>query len=346
MDRQDITLLKTSSMKSIMPQWQSLYDSNQDLLPFSSYEYCKREKVQYLGYLVSKMEWPVFFLFSEKVTGRPLMLAPLTYSLKRRCWQTFGNITGCAAVDFLYPSDMYEETMRTCLGMLLEYCGKIRFSRFDAGSLALKVIREQVPDLEMKGNELVNIQFGDSFDEYFAHLSKHVRQNVRTAYNRVQRDNLSVIFHSYSPTWTCPDYGKCLDVFTKRQTTAIGKSLLGLHFIKNWSIRYFKNDTFSLRDMDCTYLSELKFSKDGPVAAALFAFRDRKGDRIIVPRLAINSDYGFYSPGLILVAETIKDLQKGFVRNLDLSRGSEKYKFDMGGEPYYTYQFVLQSGKE
>lgn len=58
---------------------------------------------------------------------------------------------------------------------------------------------------------------------------------------------------------------------------------------------------------------------------------------ILVPRLAINEKYKRYSPGLILCNEIIKECYRsGKIRCLNLLRGTEKYKYDLGGKTYIT----------
>ena len=63
----------------------------------------------------------------------------------------------------------------------------------------------------------------------------------------------------------------------------------------------------------------------------------RDGTTVVIPRLSIDNQYRFYSPGYILLAETLHWLDSNTTcRCLDLSRGDEQYKIDMGGIKYYT----------
>lgn len=74
---------------------------------------------------------------------------------------------------------------------------------------------------------------------------------------------------------------------------------------------------------------------DGEIAAFLEEFID-KGS-ILVPRLAINEKYKRYSLGLILCNEIIKECYRSEkIRCLNLLRGTEKYKYDLGGKNYIT----------
>lgn len=62
----------------------------------------------------------------------------------------------------------------------------------------------------------------------------------------------------------------------------------------------------------------------------------------VVPRLSINDEFGFYSPGMLLLNETVKHfIAETDVRHLDLSQGEEPYKYKMGGEAHRTHSFTI-----
>jgi len=56
-------------------------------------------------------------------------------------------------------------------------------------------------------------------------------------------------------------------------------------------------------------------------------------DQIIVPRLAINNSFSFYSPGVILAMSAIKEIinRKSGIKIIDFMQGQEKYKYQIGG---------------
>ncbi|MBR0256652.1 MAG: GNAT family N-acetyltransferase, partial [Synergistaceae bacterium] len=80
---------------------------------------------------------------------------------------------------------------------------------------------------------------------------------------------------------------------------------------------------------------------DGDIAAFMYGYDNRRIMSVEIPRLAINDKFRFYSPGLLLVNETVKILMEKGYRSLNLCRGTEKYKFDMGGSEYMTESAVI-----
>jgi hypothetical protein len=67
-----------------------------------------------------------------------------------------------------------------------------------------------------------------------------------------------------------------------------------------------------------------------------------QNNKIIIPRHAIDSDYYQYCVGSILITDTIKWLMENtLIRDLDLSRGAEPYKYTLGGKEHYNYSFLI-----
>ena len=75
---------------------------------------------------------------------------------------------------------------------------------------------------------------------------------------------------------------------------------------------------------------------DGRLAAFMSGLLGSKNE-YVVPRLSIDDEFGFYSPGMLLVNEAIKYfIEKTKIRHLDLSQGDEPYKYKMGGTKHNT----------
>ena len=66
---------------------------------------------------------------------------------------------------------------------------------------------------------------------------------------------------------------------------------------------------------------------------------------VVIRRLAINSKYNVYCLERIPITQTIKWLiENTKIRNLELSRGDEKYKYAYGGKEHYNYTFIYKNG--
>lgn len=104
---------------------------------------------------------------------------------------------------------------------------------------------------------------------------------------------------------------------------------------------HIKHDTLSLRNNTnaCHFILYI----DGQPACFMSGFADHKGKKIVVPRLAIGESRRFYSPGYVMIRDAVRYLMENTdFRTLDLSRGSEKYKLDLGGKIYETISMELK----
>lgn len=68
--------------------------------------------------------------------------------------------------------------------------------------------------------------------------------------------------------------------------------------------------------------------------------------KILVPRLSINMDYRRYSPGGLLINETIKYISLKEFREFDLQRGDESYKYNYGGTDYQNHSWIVNIQRE
>lgn len=67
-----------------------------------------------------------------------------------------------------------------------------------------------------------------------------------------------------------------------------------------------------------------------------------RGGRYVIPRLSINMDYKFYSPGILLLNElTKKAYNASELQIIDLALGIEKYKIQMGANIINSYNYLI-----
>ena len=84
---------------------------------------------------------------------------------------------------------------------------------------------------------------------------------------------------------------------------------------------------------------------DGRIAGFMEGYINERKKSLEVPRLAIDDAFSFYSPGMLLLNESVKWLiENSDVRIIDLCRGTEKYKIDMGGVVYHTRTICFHIG--
>lgn len=356
-----ITIKKHLWLPSLKKEWINLQKKNKELSPFQDYDFVYQLWINYYPYMLSRCSFPIIYTLYED--GELMMIAMLN-KLKGE-YSLFGDVNGCEYCDFIYADNVnierYVEKLKAYLDspilcpMVLEnaklYQECCCFSSYS-------FIRE-------KSN--VHIFLDNKYNDYFSGLSKSVRQNLRTAYNRLFKDSHTFeikIIHNIDNT-TSSEYisqngiqasMEC-NYITKKITLSekeeLFSTMIDLYVdrhskqynvqtssLKKWYLKKLNFSTVSLKKLDNGFSSLLFI--DGKLAAFMSGFKNQYGTTLVIPRLSINSDFLFYSPGLMLVNETIKYLySQTSVKELDLSQGTEKYKFDMGGEVHITKWFTI-----
>ena len=196
-------------------------------------------------------------------------------------------------------------------------------------------------DISVTSKDNVSIDFSGGYDAWFQSLSKSTRQNLRTAYNRLEKDGRDIrvevrrggeISHSLM--------NRLIDIYIKRHNERyeVKTSLL-----KSAYLRYLDFSTRALikNPMAC----HIYVCISGRIAGFCSGYIDRGA--FIVPRLSIDNDFSRYSPRYLLINEAIKWFcsSGGCVHMIDLSEGAEKYKLDLGGTIYKKLNYTIRRSK-
>ncbi len=192
------------------------------------------------------------------------------------------------------------------------------------------------------------INLPDDAECYYHGLSKHARQNLRTAHNRMIKDGLS--FDSII-------IENCIDDLIRERCEAIRKQRLPYK-------QQTEKDKWSLKTKLHIYIDKklrIKFpyksvvtvEKNGnlllitcgdEIAAFFYYGYEAHKKRIVVMTAGTNIKYARYSPGFYYMYQQIRNwIKDNSVRIVDFTRGDEKYKFDLGCEkvPVCNLEFVF-----
>lgn len=325
--------------------WQNLYADNSYLFPYSSWEY-NEQIYKYMKVKPSSMFQKNYFLVYEE-EKKPLVLFPLY--LKKNKLRLFGeNISGAGHLDLLYDEVIRTKQFENALSELK--------SMFPGKTLELRMINERsklfnflkgmaeagadaiFPVKAEEERVCVKIPFPDSYEEYERGLSRHSRNNLRNAYSKARRDkqdiSIQVIRGPFTDKALLSDVMK---IYTRRESERKHRRVDFFPYIKN---RYFSPIVWAMETLASHYT--FCFFLNNKLAAFMTGFATNYNE-IVFPYVAIDSNYAVYSPGKLMISESVKYLQNCYsIRGLDLSRGDEHYKFVMGGVRHYNYKFEIQ----
>lgn len=318
-----LSLKTTRSFKHILKDWERLYRITPEVSPFlhpDAISICIRYFYPY--YIVNRC-LPLFLLFYESDSIRAI--APmLKYSNGRM--ELFGFANGFNESGMLFES---EGILPECIRLIKETYGEAQFLKIDERS-PLATFAQQ--DAHSISN--AEIRFGDDFDEYFKNLSKSVRQNIRTAYNRLSSDDNTVEIKVFAGDDKLP-IDDIINLYSLRHEK---KYAVKTGFLKKWFLKTqsFASQLYLHSPNALTFVLYI----NGSMAAFMSGLSGN--NRLIIPRLSIDETFKRYSPGMLLVIETIKYLIKSTdIRVLDLSQGKEQYKYNLGAVEHISYRFKL-----
>lgn len=285
----------------------------------------------------------------ENAAGEILAIAPLVEYAVPSSYRLLGDIRGCGAADLLYAPQLDEAERMRCAAALLDTLGRRwKLRRLPEGALLARLLTER--GYAPKPHDCCRIRLESDSETWFAGLSSSTRQNIRTAYNRLRRDGrtyrlvvagggeAATAFDDPLPPIDGQLYADGLSLYIDRQQTKYNHVAAAFRFVKRFAYEHVKHDTESLRRNPDALLVTLYVDERPAAYMGGFVSADRQ--TIVVPRLAIDARFRFYSPGYVMLNETIRLLKsRSQVRMLDLARGVEKYKLDLGGEIYRTLGF-------
>lgn len=319
-------------ISSVKKHWNNIFDVGSEDI-YQSYKFnklCFWYRVTSLSNIKRKNIMCDFVVGFDK--NLPVCIAPLVIDVTpQKCIRLLGHGTNAGYLDFIYKDSKYvEEMYRYICKYYIAYEQEFIFVKESSPLYRLMV------SSEIFNNYAIRI---DTYDEYFASLSKSTRQNIRTAYNRMNTDEITYELKVFEGgTSSVKDVLVELnEIYHKRkadwiddvpQFTERTKKIVLKRDVINQSARKDPRTKTV-----CLYLNNKP--------AAYFIGLTYNGG-ICIPRLAIDTEYGRYSPGVVLIVEYLKRQNIGTSYVFDLCRGDEKYKSSLRGEISVTHRLIKQ----
>ena len=325
--------LKFKSFCSLKTTWKNM--ETPDMSPFLHFDYMRFIKIA--------VTWlkPFFTRIAcvcPAGSDEILMICPMKRRFDLKYYTLLGDMQGCDIADVLWKQGLTDAEKEAVIRFFFSrMTGKMYLNRIPADSpFAAGVPQERISFT--RDVEYVAIDIPEDYPAYFKTLSPSVRQNIRTAYNRMKRDGIPFQLSVYTDNRQIPNdlWSRIVELYADRTGSINGLS-------RNWSrlMTRIKHDTHSLRTLSNTFTAVL--CSDSQIMAFMTGFVNKKQDTVVIPRLAMNESFRFYSPGYILMNETLTYLgTQTAIRVLDMSRGDERYKKDFGGRSYFIKDFVVE----
>lgn len=336
-------LVRHAGLKPVKQLWLALYAGNPGFTPYQEYHYC-RVVERYFVFSTRQRHRNVVYEYRDP-TGAGVILFPLHLRTSKQGTVAYlwGEFSQAGCLDFIYKADLRPETFREAFALLARALGKVKFvfSRVSGCSRLNELIRTGLaPEQYSFATEsCVHIDLATSFDQYYQDLSRHVRQNLRTSVNRMKKENLE--FEVRTRTDAPLGMGLLRELF-RIYWQRLAEKQIRFHFTRflPYYLRMLSNPSIvALNKLPNVFSSIIYIDK--AIAGFCAGFTSRDGT-IILPFLAIDSRFARFSPGGILLTETLRNLMDaGHPGYFDLSRGDEAYKSAYGGVEYLNFSYKI-----
>lgn len=293
-------------------------------------------------YSLQRKYTPYYYEIREE--GKTVLIVPLCRYWKTKTFCSLGNVNGFQVYDFVYDKATQYTELKSYVEFFLRelrWTG-IELSHMPPQSMAYRCLCELLSDKKsISEYENVAISLEKGYLTWYESLSKNSRQNIRTAYNRLEKAELAVRLDIYrGQRISRRMLNKLLEIYFERHESryAVRTSLA-----KRLYLKYFDFSTAYQQDYRNNMYAVLFINNE--IAGFMSGVVERDNASFIVPRLSIVSKFAKYSPGVMLINEFAKQAESQGIRTLDLSKGNERYKTVMGGEIYYTYTLKAIRGR-
>lgn len=351
----EIREFRPSEFSALEKHWRVL-ENGRDMTAFQQYGWYKIINGSYREEKAKRIfrKW-LYLLVTDN--EKPLMIAPVQLVRAgiyfkgagiRRGVYIIGRRTYSDYLNFIYKSFEPE-----AFNMITDYLKRryhTSFYQLEQVLKATELYSHIHSSYRAESHEIENVSvfLPESFEQYSKMLSKSSRQNIRTAINRAAKNGLNF---KYEFTDNIDD--GMIETFTEMRRERIRQKneadlggLPATHRIY-LRLRELISSRFSVGHdvLKENYRPWCLLIKEKNTVAGFF-FGIRSKSCLYVMLVGVNDEFSWYSPNISNMYLFIKGLyEKGSdeIKQIDFTKGAEKYKFDLGGmlKPSATVSFFL-----
>lgn len=331
----------------VKTEWVNIYNSNQSLSPFQSYEWnlaLERKILAISNRLVNYIRdrWEVkYYIFDF---GDNIVIAPIIVSDKMKEIAILGQQDMSDYLSFIYLDTINPSHIVSSIQYLIDkyYNHKFIFDRINESNERMFDALKQI-DNNFETKNCVKIPV---VQDLLATVKSDARRYAKQGYKRLEDDGLKL--HS--------------NIFCGRIDSAKVK-LLYEHFLDRYAHKFnfstsqkVKSGLLRLfyqllgsRDM-LKYYCELEshlylFNCEIGECLAAYMIGRIKGNILYILRISIDDKQSMYRPGILLIVNSVNYMHSlgNNIEYVDFSRGDESYKINYGGQIHSNYCFILKS---
>ena len=215
-------------------------------------------------------------------------------------------------------------------------CRTLRLDSLKEGSPTLEYLPEMARvrgyTVEIEQEDVTSgIALPGTWDEYLGSLNKKDRHELRRKLRRMDAQTDWKWYSLSEPAQVAERLGEFISLMRQSRTDKD-------EFMTPERERFFHKITQRMAELGRLQLYFLDM--DGATVATCLCF-DYRGSRLLY-NSGYDSEYGYYSVGLLLNAMCLKDAIDQGLTYFDFLRGPEPYKAHLGGQQRSLYQMVVK----
>lgn len=340
MNENDILIEVQDNIEALRSVWKQLDAKAMQLL--------KSGELQYINYsFYQTYEWNEFLAHSYRhsvgnpqfvtvaVDGETRIILPLLVK-KHKVSILSGRIAGILNAVCPYNDETTSMAMSELVAFLKHRFGKgwkVQLASMPRHSLMMETMVKRGSSCSERGSYHVPLNAFGSYDDYISSLGKNIYKNIRKSYNHLKSDNKEMKLDVYD----CEN-SPSRQLLRQVWTLYFRRKLAWKHKSHSWLreiICKARGCWFAARGRQTKSMFLLKesrlfvFTINGELAAFMHVYIHE--GHALMPKLAIDMSYSRYSPGIIMLLESLKLLMEQGVADFDMCRGDERYKMEVGG---------------
>lgn len=329
--------------------WKNFYEKLGNFHRFQSVEWqllaIKKYRLTFLNKLSNKVVVSIFYKKNDEV------YAIFPFVIKNKKAYICGDMAGSDYVDFLYMDNFNAESLAY---MLKEIKNKYRleaiyFRGIQMESKSNCLIKDLDNKKIIKETKCVGIDIDKTYDEFLKGLKKSVRQNLRTAENRLKTDNKDANFEIHHNSKIDSNIVSEVErIYQLRQQNKYTnyKTYLKkvVKYVYNLIHENNYNVVFDSMENNTNHILGI-FKIDSKIAA--YCYGPVTHGTVSIIHVAINEEFHKYSPGKLLITYLIKYLKSeentiSAINYFDLTIGDESYKYELGGIEKIRSDYIVK----
>lgn len=201
------------------------------------------------------------------------------------------------------------------------------------------IIRNAIIEYDHSGVS-VGLAMPDNIDDYSNLLSKSARQNIRTALNRLDKDNVNYVVNFDDTHVNISEFefhrNKRVKKKEKVRLNVLSIKLALMAIFDNLRIQTKKY--YPYKDLGISrFLTVMDRDNNKLMSAVNYGFSKNRKE-IVAMSVSLNEEYKRYSPGIIGWYKYItSNMGNNNVKFVDFTRGTENYKYVLGGTTHHLH---------